>query len=116
MHSERIPDEHITASSWLNSEYMPYYGRLGTNIGHGAWCAAANDINQFLEIDLRIEHLINGIITEGKHRLSSDELGEAWVTEFMISYTTTREQWSNVTDVKTQQPVVSTRTPFSFFF
>ena len=113
MYSERIPDERITASSWLSSEHLPYYGRLGTNIGQGSWCAGASDTNLFLEIDLGMEHLIKGIITEGKHRLSSDQLGEAWVTEFSISFTTTREQWNNVTDVQTHQPIVSINSLFA---
>jgi len=116
MYSELIPDIHITASSWLSSLHLPYYGRLGRNIGHGGWCAAASDANPFLEIDLGMEHLINEIVTEGKHRLSSDHIGEAWVTEFLIAFTTTRELWNNVTDVNTQQPIVSNTTFFISLF
>ena len=112
MQSDRISDERITASSWLSSEHMPFYGRMGRNIGHGAWCAAVNDTNQFLEIDLGIEHMITKIITEGKYRLSKDHLGEAWVKEFFISYSTGLEHWSYVKDVNTQQPIVSIKTAF----
>lgn len=107
MYTEHIPDECITASSWFSSKHLPYYGRLDTNIGHGAWCAAANDVNPYLEIDLEMEHSISGIITQGKYRLSSDQLGDAWVTVFSLSYAITREQWAHVTDVKTKQPIVS---------
>ena len=110
MYTELIPDERITASSWLSSKHLPYYGRLDTNIGHGAWCAAATDVSPYLEIDLEMEHSISGIITQGKHKLSSDQLGDAWVTAFTLSFTSTREQWTNVTDVNTKQPVVSTAT------
>lgn len=109
MWSGLIPDERITASSSYSSGHLPYYGRLGTNIGHGAWCAAANNSNQFLEIDLGIEHSISGITIEGKHRLSSDNFKEAWVTEFLISFTTSRKKWNYVTDVKTHQPIVSSK-------
>ena len=112
MQSDRISDERITASSWLSSEHMPFYGRMGRNIGHGAWCAAVNDTNQFLEIDLGIEHMVTKIITEGKHRLSKDHLGEAWVKEFFISYSTGLEHWSYVKDVNTQQPIVSIKNSF----
>ena len=108
MYTEHIPDERITASSWLSSKHLPFYGRLDTIIGHGAWCAAANDINPYLEIDLEMEHSINGIILQGKYRLSSDQLGDAWVTVFSLSSATAREQWTYVTDVKTKQPIVST--------
>ena len=107
MYTEHIPDERITASSWISSKHLPYYGRLDTNIGHGAWCAAANDVNPYLEIDLEMEHSISGIIIQGKYRLSSDQLGDAWVTVFSLSYAVTREQWTYVTDVKTKQPIVS---------
>lgn len=108
MYSEHIPDERVTASSWLSPKHLPYYGRLDTNIGHGAWCAAANDISPYLEIDLEMEHNITGIITQGKHRLSTDHLGEAWVTVFSLSFTTTREQWTYVKDAQNNQPIVRT--------
>lgn len=107
MYSGLIPDRHVTASSWYSDEHLPYYGRMGTKIGQGAWCAAASDANPFLEIDLGFEHSINGMVIEGKHRLASDQLGEAWVREFLISFSTTREKWNNVTDVNSQQPIVS---------
>ena len=107
MYTEHIPDERITASSWFSSKHLPYYGRLDTNIGHGAWCAAANDKNPYLEIDLEMEHSISGIIIQGKYRLSSDQLGDAWVTVFSLSYAVTREQWTYVIDVNTKQPIVS---------
>ena len=108
MYSEHIPDERVTASSWLSPKHLPYHGRLDTNIGHGAWCAAANDVSPYLEIDLEMEHSIIGITTQGKHRLSIDQLGEAWVTVFSLSFTTTREQWTYVKDAQTKQPIVST--------
>jgi len=107
MYTEHIPDERITASSWFSSKHLPYYGRLDSNIGHGAWCAAVNDVNPYLEIDLEMEHSISGIITEGKYRLSSDQLGDAWVTVFSLSYAITREQWTDVTDIETKKPIVS---------
>lgn len=109
MYTEHIPDGRITASSWFSSKHLPYYGRLDTNIGHGAWCAAVNDLDPYLEIDLEMEHSISGIITQGKYRLSSDKLGDAWVTLFSLSYARTREQWTYVTDVNTKQPIVSIR-------
>ena len=111
MYTEHIADERITASSWFSSKHLPYYGRLDTNIGHGAWCAAANDVNPYLEIDLEMEHSISGIITQGKYRLSSDQLREAWVTVFSLSYAIIREQWTFVTDVNTKQPIVSISNP-----
>ena len=107
MYTEHIPDERITASSWFSSKHLPYYGRLDTNIGHGAWCAAANDKNPYLEIDLEMEYSISGIIIQGKYRLSSDQLADAWVTVFSLSFAVTREQWTYVIDVNTKQPIVS---------
>ena len=107
MYTEHIPDERITASSWFSSKHLPYYGRLNTNIGHGAWCAAAYDVNPYLEIDLEMEHSISGIITQGKYRLSLDQLGDAWVTVFSLSFAISREQWTNVTNVNTKQSIVS---------
>lgn len=107
MFSDRIPDDRITASSWLSAKHLPRYGRLDRNMGHGAWCSARNDAQPYLEIDVEIEHTITGIIIQGKHRLSSDKLGFAWITEFLLSFTANRENWTFVTDVKTSQPIVS---------
>lgn len=107
MHSGLIPDKQITASSWYSPRHLPHYGRMGTNIGHGGWCAKENDRNQFLEMDLGKDHVMKGMVLEGKHQLSLDQLGKAWVTEFYISFTTDREKWNYVTDVKTHQAIVS---------
>lgn len=117
MFSDRIPDDRITASSWLSAKHLPRYGRLDRNMGHGAWCSARNDAQPYLEIDVEIEHMITGIIIQGKHRLSSDKLGFAWVTEFFLSFTANRKNWTFVTDVKSSQPIVSkiSRTEMSYF-
>lgn len=116
MFSDRIPDDRITASSWLSAKHLPRYGRLDRNMGHGAWCSARNDAQPYLEIDVEIEHMITGIIIQGKHRLSSDKLGFAWVTEFSLSFTANRKNWTFVTDVKSSQPIVSkiSRTEMSY--
>lgn len=45
-----IEDSAITASSFLDSSSKPSAGRL--NSSDGAWCAKANDKQQFFQIDL----------------------------------------------------------------
>ena len=45
-----IEDSAFTASSFLDSNSKPFAGRL--NSAGGAWCAKANDKQQYLQIDL----------------------------------------------------------------
>ena len=51
MQSQRIPDNAITASSFMGRDYHPYYARLNSMKVSG-WCAETADENQYLVIDL----------------------------------------------------------------
>ena len=51
MQSQRIPDNAITASSYMGRDYHPYYARLNSMKVSG-WCAETADENQYLVIDL----------------------------------------------------------------
>ncbi|KXJ28701.1 Lactadherin [Exaiptasia diaphana] len=98
MKSHRIPAESIAASSVLGDEYRPTNGRLGTNTGFGAWCAAIQNDQQFLLIDLGFVYKITGIATQGKYVLSADDLGFAGVQSYKVDYSQYGIHYSSVTD------------------
>eukprot|EP00794_Sanderia_malayensis_P003344 gene3344-3833_t len=74
-----IQSRNITASSYLDRNFLPSYARLHGN-GHGGWCAAKQDKNQFIQVDLTAMHTISGISTQG-YKTYSD-----WVTSYNLQY------------------------------
>lgn len=79
MESGDIPDESITASSQLDSNHAPFFGRLH---GSKAWCSAAGDDDPYIEIELHEEHSINALSTQGS---STDGV---WSSKYRIEYYT----------------------------
>ena len=90
-----IPAERITASTSLGTGYLPTFGRLGTNLGFGSWCASTHNDQQYLQIDLEKTYKIKGFATQGKHRLSSDGLGIAMVTSYKVVFSVDGVSWSS---------------------
>lgn len=79
MESGDIPDESITASSQLDSNHHPFFGRV-----HGlkAWCSAVGDDDPYIEIKLHEEHSITALSTQGS---SADGI---WSSKYRIEYHT----------------------------
>ncbi len=75
----RILSANITASSFLDRNFLPSYARLHGN-GHGGWCAAKQDKAQFIQVDLGMMHTISGVSTQG-YKMYSD-----WVTSYKLQY------------------------------
>ena len=63
----RIPDKRITASTYYDSNYYPFYGRLNGKRGlHGAWCSRnPDDRTGYLEVDMGSVHVICAVATQG---------------------------------------------------
>ncbi|XP_015755086.1 PREDICTED: sushi, von Willebrand factor type A, EGF and pentraxin domain-containing protein 1-like isoform X4 [Acropora digitifera] len=74
-----IPDESITASSQLDSNHQPFFGRLH---GSKAWCSAVGDDDPYIEIKLHEEHSITALSTQGS---STDGV---WSSKYRIEYHT----------------------------
>lgn len=64
---KRIPDSRITASTYFDSSYYPFYGRLNGKRGaDGAWCSRnSNDRTDYLEVDMGSVHVICAVATQG---------------------------------------------------
>ena len=64
---KRIPDKRITASTYFDSRYHPFYGRLNEKRGSfGVWCAKnPADRTDYLQVDLGSVQVICAVATQG---------------------------------------------------
>ena len=72
MSSGAIKDNQLTASSSFSPASVgAENGRLGTERGGGAWCPASliseDSQKEWIQIDLRTETKITGVITQGRY-------------------------------------------------
>ncbi|XP_019643162.1 PREDICTED: ryncolin-1-like [Branchiostoma belcheri] len=77
MESGNILDDSITASSVHEHCPIPH-SRLNSVI---SWCALANDVNEWLQIDLGLA-IVSGVITQGRGDLNQ------WVTSYKLQFST----------------------------
>ncbi|KAK3100624.1 hypothetical protein FSP39_022761 [Pinctada imbricata] len=54
----------------------------------GAWVAAKDDANQYLQAEFQSAHLIRGIITQGRHGCCHQ-----WVSNYSVSYSYDCQHW-----------------------
>ncbi len=86
----RIQDSAMTASTIYSGDYAANLGRLNLAAGSGnagAWCAKTNDVNQWLQIDLRTPTTITKVATQGRQDASQ------WVTSYSLSYSLNGSFW-----------------------
>ncbi|KAL9980070.1 hypothetical protein ACROYT_G008611 [Oculina patagonica] len=89
---DKIPDNHMTASSQYGDGYQPAYGRLIGDRGDG-WCAkeSARD-DDWLQVDLGTTFQVCAIASQG------DRNGNEWVTDFKLSYSSDGNVWTPYKD------------------
>ena len=65
--TKRIPDNRITASTYVNSRYYPFYGRLNGKRGaFGVWCSRySDDRTGYLQVDMGSVHIVCAVATQG---------------------------------------------------
>ena len=63
----RIPNAQMTASSYYDTRYYPYYGRLSETRGAGGWCPSTRQgpRTDYLQIDLDTVHSVCAVATQG---------------------------------------------------
>lgn len=82
MESGKITDSQISASSRYNDNGSARMGRLYNQERSGAWTAATNDTNQWLQIDLGSYYArVTRIATQGRYGVSIQ-----WVTEYKLQH------------------------------
>ena len=74
MENIQITEAQISASSQYDGNHPPNQGRLHFKGGSGAWAAGANDLNQWLQIDLRVEANITFVATQGRYGSSGQRV------------------------------------------
>ena len=61
-----IPDARMTASTFNNDWYYPYYGRLHESVKHGAWCPKTkSDRTDYLQVDMGTVRSVCAVATQG---------------------------------------------------
>jgi len=80
MENFRITPTQISASSQYSGSYAPNMGRLHYKGNAGAWAVGVNDMNQWIQIDFRIETTVTYVGTQGRHNVGQ------WVTQYKLQY------------------------------
>ena len=86
MEDYKITSAQISASSQYDVLHSPSQGRLNFKTDGfipGCWTAGANDLHQWLQVDLRIKTAFTFVATQGRnHRNQYDQ----WVTKYKLNY------------------------------
>ena len=80
----RIRDSQISASSVYDSRHRAQNGRLNFKAHSGrtgAWSSKVNNVNQWLQVDLKQRTVITGISTQGR-----DDCCNQFVRTYILSY------------------------------
>ena len=83
MQSGFISDPQISASSQWDVNHAAVQGRLHFMAGsgkQGAWSSAANNQNQFFQVDIGVLTTVKVIATQGRNA------ADQWVTSYKLQY------------------------------
>jgi len=84
-----IPDARMTASSYYDIYYYPYYGRLNGIRGDGAWCTKTRtDRTDYLQVDMGAVHSVCAVETQGHGG------GSTWITSYKVHLSTDGVTWN----------------------
>jgi len=88
METGSIPDNNITASSIQSASTPASSSRLNFASG-SSWCAATDDRNPYLQIDLQTLHIICAVSTQGNFQ------AEQWVKTYKLQLSRDGSTWTN---------------------
>ncbi|KAL7881544.1 hypothetical protein AOLI_G00083920 [Acnodon oligacanthus] len=98
MQSGHIYDHQITASSvasnWYSGSWNAWFARLDKQGAVNAWQAKTNDMQPWLQIELKMVKKITGIVTQGAKSLGK----EMFVTTYVLEYSDDGKKWTKYTD------------------
>ncbi|XP_029943081.1 probable carboxypeptidase X1 isoform X7 [Salarias fasciatus] len=101
LESLRVDDSQMRASSYERTGLGPHRGRLNIQSGledgdlyDGAWCAAARDRDQWLEVDALRPTLFTGVVLQGRSSIWSWD----WVESYKLQLSNDSETWWTVLD------------------
>ena len=86
----KIPDARMTASTYYDSRYHPYYGRLNENKGAGGWCTkTTTDRTDYLQVDMGTVHSVCAVATQGLWSV------HVWTTSYKVHFSTDGVTWNS---------------------
>ncbi|XP_033126034.1 lactadherin-like [Anneissia japonica] len=97
MESFGIPDEHITASSFINRA-PPFRARLNTPPSedgyNNVWRPHTDTLGQWIQVFLNGVKMVSGVITKGKNKDGTAR----YVSQFKIQLSTDGLVWQTIVD------------------
>jgi len=90
----RIPASALTASTVAGAAYAAKFARLNLPSASGragSWSAGANNVNQWLQIDLGTPTTVTKVATQGRHDASQ------WITSYSLSHSLAGSFWVQYT-------------------
>lgn len=103
MKSRLISDQQITASSVFKTwgidafAWHPHYARLDKTGKTNAWTALNNDPSEWLQIDLRDQKKVTGIVTQGARDFGHIQ----YVAAYKVAYSDNGASWTVYRDSRT---------------
>ena len=81
----------MTANSYYDSNYYPYYGRLNEIRGNGAWCASGETPieTDYLQVDMGAMRSVCALATQGERQSAE------WTESFKVNLSTDGVAWSS---------------------
>ena len=67
MENLKITPAQMSASSQYDGNHGPSIGRLHYTGNAGAWAVSTNDLNQWIQIDFRVQTTVTCVATQGRH-------------------------------------------------
>ena len=94
----RIPDARMTASSFYDGRYHPFYGRLNESRGKGKWCTkTTSDRTDYLQVDMGGVRFLCGVATQRIPRVS------AWATSYKLQLSTDGITWNTYKETNVEK-------------
>ncbi|XP_072018997.1 alpha-tectorin-like [Amphiura filiformis] len=97
LESGKVKDKHIKASTEYGTGYEAKLARLNnmeSAFNSGGWAAAPDDHKPWHQLDLRHQHVLTGLMTQGH---PSDELA-SWVTRYHVYTSVDGNNWVQMKD------------------
>ena len=79
----------MTATSYFDSRYYPYYGRLNENRGEGAWCTKTTDRTDYLQVDMGAVYSVCAVATQGYRQ------NYVWTTSYKVHLSKDGVTWNS---------------------
>ena len=80
----------MAASTYFDSRFHPYFGRLNETRGDGAWCTNTTiDRTDYLQVDMGAAHSVCAVATQG------EKVGSFWTTSYKVHLSLDGVTWNS---------------------